>query len=202
MKSILKFLSSLILIVSFVHANFIYENDLILENTPTVNIDEFNKKVNLLGAELSQKTSWNIYLVLKKEIDPLPMLQYQQKIANELKAPYIILAIAHKEKRYGIYGSKGYREQFDIDRVKTDYIEPILGSKIKGDPRAKYLAAMYNGYTEIAEQIAEKNNVSLDNAIGSTNKNILSVLGFALMSVVVAVSGVLLYRKIFRRRQS
>jgi len=51
-------------------------------------------------------------------------------------------------------------------------ILPLIGLKTKEyEVLGMYSAALYNGYSDIAEQVASSKGVSLSNAAGNTNKN-------------------------------
>lgn len=53
-------------------------------------------------------------------------------------------------------------------------ILPILANKAKGkDITSKYSVAMFNGYTDLAEQIAASYGVELKSAAGNTNRDVL-----------------------------
>lgn len=65
-------------------------------------------------------------------------------------------------------------------------ILPILGQRAKGeDIKSKYSVAMYNGYSELVEQIAKTHNVKLENAAGNTNKNVLLVLELIFFATII-----------------
>jgi len=73
-------------------------------------------------------------------------------------------------------------------------ILPLLGNQVKGSQLGKYSAAMYNGYLDVAMQVAESKNVSLDNGISSSNKYPLTIVkilfyGFLLYSLFLYIRG-------------
>lgn len=182
-------------------ADYIIDNDMIAQNTPTVNFETFSADLNRIGNELETKTGWRIYLTLKNTLNGEPMIEYQKSVAKSLKAPFVLLSLAHREQKYNIYGSKGYRDVFDIESVKRSYIEPVLGSKVKGDPRQKYLSAMYNGYAEIAEEIAASKGIELESAVGNTNRLLIMLLSVALYGFLVITAVLFFYKKILKKRQ-
>jgi hypothetical protein len=66
-------------------------------------------------------------------------------------------------------------------------ILPLIGLKTKKhELLGMYSAALYNGYSDISEQIASAKGVSLENAAGNTNKNTIFI-------IKVLFYGVLLY---------
>ncbi len=56
-------------------------------------------------------------------------------------------------------------------------ILPLIGLKTKKyEILGMYSAALYNGYSDISEQVAKSKGVSLENAAGNTNKNLLLMI--------------------------
>lgn len=74
-------------------------------------------------------------------------------------------------------------------------ILPILAERAKGkDIVSKYSVAMYNGYSDTAEQIAAKKGVTLSSAAGSGSKNFIDILriifyGILLLALFFYVKG-------------
>jgi len=81
-------------------------------------------------------------------------------------------------------------------------ILPLLGNKSKpGELLGKYSAAMFNGYYDVAAQIAESKGVKLENA--STNANQNMIFGFKILFYGFILYGLYLYiknRKEMKRR--
>lgn len=80
-------------------------------------------------------------------------------------------------------------------------ILPLLSQKAKdGQQIGKYAGSMYNGYADIAEQIAESKGIVLENAAGNANKTSLMVLKSLFYGILLY--GIFLYikRKIYLRR--
>lgn len=73
--------------------------------------------------------------------------------------------------------SRSYDEAKELLSTSGGVILPILGQKVKPENLLKqYSVAMFNGYSEIAEQIAASRGVTLKNAAGNTNKNTLLII--------------------------
>ncbi len=81
-------------------------------------------------------------------------------------------------------------------------ILPILSLRNKESESdlGKYSAGMYNGYTDIAEQIAEHKNIELVHAGGNTNKDVLFLVKVLFYSVVLYAIFMYLKRKFYMRR--
>ncbi len=71
-------------------------------------------------------------------------------------------------------------------------ILPILANKAKAkDLNSKYSVAMFNGYSDVAEQIALSHGVELKSAAGNTNKDVL--LFFKLIFYGILLYGIVRY---------
>ncbi|MBL0708435.1 MAG: 3-dehydroquinate dehydratase [Sulfurimonas sp.] len=98
-----------------------------------------------------------------------------------------------------------YSDSFEsFKRIASSYggtIIPLLAGKAKkGELLGKYSASMFNGYADIAEQIASSKNVVLENAVGNSNRNIIFLIkllfyGFILYAIFLYL------KKSFIKRQ-
>ena len=99
-----------------------------------------------------------------------------------------------------------YAEDLDsFNEMRNDSggtILPLLAGKAKkGQTLGKYSGSMFNGYLDIAEQIAESKNVVLENGAGNANKNSIFVVKLFFYGFVFY--GIFMYikRKLYIRRQ-
>ena len=71
----------------------------------------------------------------------------------------------------GLFFSNSWDEFVENIQGSGGSIIPLLSQKAKGkDITSKYSVALFNGYADIAEQIAESKGVHLDKEIGNTNR--------------------------------
>ncbi|MBW6488474.1 3-dehydroquinate dehydratase [Sulfurimonas sp.] len=99
-----------------------------------------------------------------------------------------------------------YNEGFDsFKEIASSYggtIIPLLAQKAKeGEVLGKYSGSMFNGYADIAEQIADSKGIVLENAVGNANQN--SILLVKVLFYGFILYGIFLYikRKIYLRRE-
>lgn len=99
-----------------------------------------------------------------------------------------------------------YADSFEsFKKIAGSYggtIIPLLAGKTKqGETLGKYSGAMFNGYADIAEQIADSHDVVLENAVGNANKYSILVLKIIFYGIILI--GVYMYikRKLYIRRQ-
>jgi hypothetical protein len=92
----------------------------------------------------------------------------------------------------------------NFKEIATNYggtIIPLLAQKSKeGEVIGKYSGSMFNGYADIAEQIAKNKGVVLENAVGSANQNSIMVVKILFYGFVVY--GIFMYikRKLYLKR--
>lgn len=165
-----------------------------------IKLPPFTKQIETIGKEVKEKTKWNIYLVTVDDIGKQSLIDYQMKLAEKLEKPFITLALAIKQQKVSIYGSKGYRKVIDYDAVLRNDIYPILGAKIKTDPRQKYLTAALNGYAEIADEVADHYDVTLKSSIGNANKISINLLRVLFYGIILVAFGYYFYLRLSKRK--
>jgi hypothetical protein len=149
----------------------------------------FNEQVEPMGEELSEKTGINLYMSLIKELDVnQSIIDYQKELIKTLKEPAILFSFVENNKQVQIYADdKSLYKTFDKDQIMDPLaiwpffngrVIPVIAAKAppEVEDKDKYAVAMFNGYAEIVEQIAETKGIVLDTAIGDTNKNIYKVI--------------------------
>jgi hypothetical protein len=158
-----------------------YEKELIADmNEPTILLTfaELDSKVDILAND----TSLYEYFDKKQVLSP---------VASSVQA--FIMALFY---------SDSFASFKEIASSSGGTILPLLAQKAKdGQQVGKYSGSMYNGYVDIAEQIAASKGIELENAAGNANKN--SILVVKLLFYGMIIYGIFLYikRKLYLRRQ-
>jgi hypothetical protein len=224
----LKFLSrglyALVLTIFFqtsLTAEYLYKDEVIFNPA-------FNAEVNKLGSELYEKTGIAVRLVMLKELPHgTNIVQYEQELLKNFSTPTILLTFSEMDSKVDIlaYPTSLY-EYFDKKQILSPISSPVqafviallnfdfsdmtsggtilpllAGKAKKGEVLGKYSASMFNGYADIAEQIANSKGVVLENAVGSANQN--SILAVKVLFYGFIVYGIFLYtkRRLYARRQ-
>ncbi len=178
-----------------------------------VKVDGFNEQIEPMGEELSAKTGINLYMSLVKETQSnQTIIEYQQALIKTLEEPAVLFSFVENSKQVQIYAEdKSLYTLFDREEIMNPLaiwpffngrVIPIIGAKAPKeiDPKDKYAVAMYNGYAEISEQIAEAKGVVLDTAVGDTNKNIYKVI-ITFMFLLSFITVIKLGYDAYRRRK-
>lgn len=179
-----------------------------------VKIDGFSEQVEPMGAELLEKTGINLYMSLVKDTENnQSIIEYQQGLIKTLPAPAVLFSFVENSKQVQIYAEdKSLYTLFDREQIMDPLaiwpffngrVIPIIGAKApkEVDPKDKYAVAMFNGYAEISEQIAESKGIVLDTAVGDTNKNIYKVI-ISILFIVSFITVVKLSRDAYKRRKN
>lgn len=177
-----------------------------------IQVKEFNQKIQDIGVELEKKTSWNLYMLAMDDIGEQKLLEYKKANEAYFKKPYIALIFAVKQGsveqgkldkrsgKVGIYGSQGYLEKIDKEDILRGTIYPLLGAKVKSDPRNKYITALYNGYAEIADQVADSYELTLESIPVDANRISIDVLRAIFYGIIIGAFAIYFYRKYFKKR--
>ena len=158
-----------------------YEKELLTQwTTPTIllTFSEMDSKVDLLVNDSS------LYKYFNKK-------QVLSPVASSVQAFLMAMVYA--------------RSLDDFNEMRGNYggtILPLLAGKAKkGEKLGKYSGSMFNGYLDIAEQIAESKGIILESGAGNSNK-------YAILSLKVVFYGFIFYaifmyikRKLYLRRK-
>lgn len=98
-----------------------------------------------------------------------------------------------------------YADSFEhFNQMRQDYggtILPLLGSKAKGEEIiGKYAGSMFNGYIDIAHQVATAKGVVLDNDPGESNQNVILIIKIVFYSFLLYAIIMYIKRLIYRRK--
>ena len=156
-----------------------YEKDLIKEfNEPTVllTFSELDKKVDIYASDKSLYKYFDRGQVLSPAASPMQAFAIALTNANSFKSFFAFL---------GDYGGT---------------ILPLIGLKAKEETLGKYTAALYNGYVDIAEQIAKSKGISLENEAGNTNKYGILALKIFFYGIIFFAMIQYIRRVLYRRK--
>jgi len=201
-------------------AEYLYKDEVIFNPS-------FNESVETLGSELYQKTGISLRLLMLKELpNKMHIVEYEKELMKNFSEPTILLTFSEMDSKVDILASDAslYKyfnktqilspisspvQAFVIALLNFDFsdmtsggtILPLLAQKAKkGEVLGKYSGSMFNGYADIAEQIADSKEVVLENAVGSANKKSIFLLkiifyGFLLYGIFMYIKRKLYFRR-------
>jgi hypothetical protein len=201
-------------------AKYLYKDEVIFNPS-------FSESVETLGSELYDKTGISLrLLMLKKLPENTHIVEYEKEIIKEFSEPTILLTFSEIDSKVDILASdpslyKYFNKKqvlspvsspvqaFVIALLNLDFsdmtsggtILPLLAQKAKKkEILGKYSGSMFNGYADIAEQIADSKNVVLEHAVGNANKKSIFVVkivfyGFLFYGIFMYIKRRLYFRK-------
>lgn len=157
-----------------------YEKKLLTEfNEPTIllTFSEADSKVDILANDPSLYS----YFDKKQVLSP---------VSSPIQAFIVALFYSHNIASF--------------KEIATDYggtIVPLLAQKAKeSEILGKYSGSMFNGYADIAEQIAKNKGFKLDSEVGNTNQNAIFVVKVLFYGIVLYAIFLYLKRRFARRK--
>jgi len=200
------------LLITLCFSDFLQANFIVVDEV--VKIDGFNEQIEPMGKELSVKAGVNLYLSLVKKVDNnQSIIQYQKALIKTLKEPAVLFSFIEDSKQVQIYAEdKSLYKLFDREEIMDPVaiwpffngrVIPVISARAPKEiaDKEKYAVAMFNGYAEIAEQIAASKNVVLDTAVGDTNKNVYKVLITGMSIIILITILKMMYDSIVARRE-
>ena len=202
-------------------AEYLYKDEVIFN-------PKFNESVNILGAELYDKTGISLRLLMLKELpDGMNIVEYEKELMKEFNTPTILLTFSEMDAKVDIlaYPTSLYEyfdkkqilspisspvQAFVVALLNMDFsdmssggtILPLLAQKAKkGEVLGKYSGAMFNGYADIAEQLAKSKDVELENAPGSANMIAIFVVKILFYGMIIIGIYMYIKRKLYLKRQ-
>ena len=181
--------------------DYIYKDEVIF-------LDYVNTEVNAIGRELHHKSGIGLYVAILKELPKgMSIVDYEKETMKKLAQPSILLVISEFDKQIDILARpQSLYELFDKDQVlspmpNSGTILPILTMKAKGTPQSqKFGAAIQNGYTDLADQIAKSKNIHLESVPGNANKEVFMVLRILFYGMILYALYLFIKRKYILRK--
>jgi len=172
--------------------SFVVNEDVILQKTVG--------KIEQMANELYEKTGIKAYLIAKKSLNGKNIIEFEKEFAKNIKPPFVLLTLSLGEQKVDIYSSPGVEKLFDKEAILSPYpwegsIIPLLTGKKKN---VSVSAALLNGYADLVESIAKNKGIKLQSGIGSTNRELISVLNISIFGFLLMVFGWYIYRRMKR----
>ncbi|MDQ7060364.1 MAG: 3-dehydroquinate dehydratase [Sulfurimonas sp.] len=207
-------------------AEYLYKDDV-------VNNPKFTKEIEERGADLYEKTGISLKLVMIRDLPHgVSILEYQDKILQELTGPSVLLIfaelnsqidisvndtslykyfkreqvlspVASKAQAYAmaIIFARSFDDFKELSADSGGTILPLLGAKAKaGEVTGKYAASMFNGYIDIAGQIAESKGVKLKYGNGQTGTFLLFIVKIIFYGILLLALAMYIRKKLYERR--
>jgi hypothetical protein len=202
-------------------AKYLYKDEVVFNLS-------FQNQVEILGAELYEKTGISLKLLMLKELPKNKnIVSYEKELIKTFDEPTILLTFSEMDSQVDILASDtSLYKYFDkkqilspisssvqafvialinmnfSDMTSGGTILPLLAQKAKKNQVVgKYSGSMFNGYADIAEQIAESKGVVLENAVGNANQTSILIVKVIFYGFIMYALILYARRKLFLKRQ-
>jgi len=152
-------------------------------------------KINQIGIEVQNKLQSNLYVYIienngidmktAREERINKIREFDKKILKDLRGSYAVLILSIDQMYANILSSEDLKDKIDKRDILDGYVIPLLASKDKNTLFAKTSAATLNGYAQIADSLAEQNDIKLESSIGSEGKTASTIWRVFMYSLVL-----------------
>jgi hypothetical protein len=160
-------------------------------------VADFEKQ---LASEVGEPSVIMTFVELKQQIDILarPVSLYEHFNKSQILSPnatFIGSVVS------AMMFARSYDEAAELISNRGGTILPILAEKTKGGETVqKYSVAMFNGYSDTADQIAAAHGVTLSSSAGNGSKNFIDILRLIFYGIILYGISRYVYGRFFRRR--
>lgn len=183
------------LLFFFLSPFFLWADSFVLGNQTWLLIPKTVGFVQTLSGELQYKVGFSLYIDINSDSSldtSIKRKVYEEEISSRLPIPHGILFFFYPSKKIDIILDKSSKHLFDTDKVFFEYIAPLLPEKDEDLTPQRISGFLLNGYSEIADRVADKYGVKLENNFPSSNVNsfiriILYIMLFILVGLFALV---------------
>ncbi|MDD2839125.1 3-dehydroquinate dehydratase [Sulfuricurvum sp.] len=155
-----------------------------------------------LASELKEPAVIMTFIELQQQVDILarPVSLYEHFNKAQILSPnatFIGSVVS------AIMFARSYDEAKELIVNRGGTVLPILAEKTKGDETVqKYSVAMFNGYSDTADQIAESYGVTLSSSAGNGSRNFIDILRIIFYGIILFAIAKYLRGKYFRKKET
>jgi len=191
-----------LLLPLLLNATHILKNDLL---NP-----EASKLIEKMGNELISKTGISGYVVATNENFPekFNLVEYSKKYEANMSKPYVMLifapnaVITAKSETKGrvalIPSSKELATLYDKSDVMDATID-VVAVQDKNTKEDKFNIGIVQGFSELADQIADSKNIEMTTTLPNETKIIISVLRVIVIIGALLVFWMFMFRPLYMR---
>ena len=143
--------------------------------------------IEYLNSILQEHEEPTILLAFSQEEKNVDILANDASLYKYFNKKQVLSPVASSAQAFvmAVIFAKSIDEAKELISDTGGTILPLLGNETKGSQLGKYSAAMFNGYLDIAVQIAKSKNVELENGVSDSSKYPLLVVKVIFYSFLV-----------------
>lgn len=167
-----------------------------LENNQS--ISDYEKRISM---ETNNSAVIMTFVELQKQVDILarPTTLYKDFNKAQILSPNATFIGAVVSS---IMFARSIDEAKELLSNSGGTILPILGERAKGDDIVKkYSVGMFNGYADIAEQIATSRGQTLSSSAGTANQTFIDIIRLIFYGTLLIALGRYLWGRFYKRKE-
>ncbi len=138
------------------------------------------KKIEQMGQELYEKTKIPVFVAAVADLNKTRPVDLLENIKKDYPT-YILLYFSTKPMAVNIFASDDARKLIDIDQILSPLpwrgtIRPVMSPAFSKNENVKYEVALFNGYADIVDQIAQSMGVELESSVGSKSRTTFQIV--------------------------
>ncbi|WP_317372036.1 hypothetical protein [Helicobacter canis] len=187
-------------------------NGYVIGNTHGVLVSKTQELIQLLSAEIFQKTGIRVYVDIIDDIAIHPKYptkqarkEYQSIVYAQLQQPYVVVSLFVQERKFDLISSSGLQAFLGakvLDSVYFDYMAPLIPEKEQDITPQRLSAILLNGYAEIADIIASQYAVKFEHNISTNEQGVRSFVRFIMYAMVLILLGLFALAHFSRKSSS
>jgi len=179
----------------FAQINLVLVNDAIMPSKEV-------KKIEEMGIELYQKTKIPVFVAAVKELNTTKPIDLINSIKQNYST-YILLYFSVKPTAVNIFASDDAKKLIDIDQILSPLpwrgtIRPVMSPAFSKNDSVKQEVAIFNGYADIVDQVAESKGIKLTSSVGSESRSSFQIA----RTIFYAIFAFIILQFIFKRKKN
>ncbi|WP_456403844.1 TPM domain-containing protein [Hydrogenimonas sp.] len=162
------------------------------------------QKLEEMGNELYEKTGIPVFVAAVAELNATKPVDLLEPIkANH--TDYILLYFSAQPTAVNIFASQSAEKLIDIDQILSPLpwrgtIKPVMSPAFSKSDSVKFEVAIFNGYADIVDQVAQSKGVKLASSIGSGSKESFKIIRWIFYGILAFFLMQYIYTKTRKRR--
>ncbi len=162
------------------------------------------EKLEQMGSELYEKTGVAVFVAAVAELNATRPVDIIEPLKRKYP-DYILLYFSIKPTAVNIFATEKTKGLIDIDQILSPLpwrgtIRPIMSPAFSKDQKVKNEVAIFNGYADIVDQVAQSKGVKLESSIGSGSRDSFRLIRWIFYAILALFLIQYIIFKVRRRR--
>ena len=159
-------------------------------------------KIKEMGIELYEKTKVPVFVAAVKELNTTKPIDLINSIKQNYST-YILLYFSVKPTAVNIFASNDAKKLIDIDQILSPLpwrgtIRPVMSPAFSKNENVKLEVALFNGYADIVDQVADSKGIELTSSVGSESRSSFQIV----RTIFYAILAFVILQFIFKRKKN